>query len=401
MGAQYSTGTTSPEWKGWLEERCSLETLRSIYQDFRVGVSSTKDNNIDSDTFFITAEEFRRAFADVGNYPSRGGQGRRILTNNSSSLERKHCSHPPPGDTEQGRRMHLDRCFSCFDVLERGRVPSGVVWGGLALLTGASELGKIKFILGMYDANRDGQVNQTELRMAMAACATGFCRLHGIKPPPDGTVNSLAEEAFLHHAALATALQARKAAEKENAASDDFTSTTTNSTTKNPNPGVTVTNGGGGGGGGGGEQVVAKKSIPAGAVSAFFSTNARCRNFLKGVGASGSADLVMLYQREHELLRELVHVDSTLDDHERRSESTAAETKAYASERGGDVRQLVVGGARVRALAEKWGVGRLLDTLAIRALLDKARGGDDTGSELEGGPCVVLAPFNPTATDKQ
>ena len=44
-----------------------------------------------------------------------------------------------------------------FDVLERGRVPSGVVWGGLALLTGASELGKIKFVLGMYDANRWAQ----------------------------------------------------------------------------------------------------------------------------------------------------------------------------------------------------------------------------------------------------
>ena len=30
--------------------------------------------------------------------------------------------------------------------------------------------------------------------------------------------------------------------------------------------------------------------------------------------------LAQLYQREHELLRELVHVDSALDDHERRSE---------------------------------------------------------------------------------
>ena len=59
------------------------------------------------------------------------------------------------------------------------------------------------------------------------------------------------------------------------------------------------------------------------------------------------------------------------------SKGVAAEAKAYASERGGDVRQLVVGGARVRALAEKWGVGRLLDPEAIRALLDKARGGGD------------------------
>lgn len=59
MGAQYSTGTTSPDWKAWLEERCSLETLRSFYQDFRVSVSYSKRDNIDSDDFFITAEEFR------------------------------------------------------------------------------------------------------------------------------------------------------------------------------------------------------------------------------------------------------------------------------------------------------------------------------------------------------
>lgn len=60
MGAQYSTGTTSPEWRAWLEERCSLETLRSFYQDFRVGMSHAQRDNIDSDDFFITAEEFRR-----------------------------------------------------------------------------------------------------------------------------------------------------------------------------------------------------------------------------------------------------------------------------------------------------------------------------------------------------
>lgn len=34
--------------------------------------------------------------------------------------------------------------------------------------------------------------------MAMAACTTGLCRLHGIKPPPDETTQALANEAFLH-----------------------------------------------------------------------------------------------------------------------------------------------------------------------------------------------------------
>lgn len=54
MGAQYSTGAVSPDWKGWLEERCSLEQVRSIYSNFRVLVSSRKDD----DGFFITHRDF-------------------------------------------------------------------------------------------------------------------------------------------------------------------------------------------------------------------------------------------------------------------------------------------------------------------------------------------------------
>lgn len=51
---------------------------------------------------------------------------------------------------------------------------------------------------------RDGKVNETELRMAMTACATGFCRMHGIKPPQDETIHSLAREAFLHQVSSPT-----------------------------------------------------------------------------------------------------------------------------------------------------------------------------------------------------
>lgn len=58
MGAQYSTGTLSPDWKGWLEDIGSLEILRSIYQDYRALVSS----RIGNDGFFVTAEDFRQVF---------------------------------------------------------------------------------------------------------------------------------------------------------------------------------------------------------------------------------------------------------------------------------------------------------------------------------------------------
>lgn len=55
----------------------------------------------------------------------------------------------------------------------------------------------------------------------------------------------------------------------------------------------------------------------------------------------------------------------------RRFQDATNAVKVYATERGGDARRLVVAGARVRALAEKWGVGRLLEPTAIRALLDQ------------------------------
>lgn len=58
MGAQYSTGVVAPEWKSWLEERCSLEIVRGIYKDFRIVISSSKDR--DNDGFFVTGEEFRQ-----------------------------------------------------------------------------------------------------------------------------------------------------------------------------------------------------------------------------------------------------------------------------------------------------------------------------------------------------
>ena len=93
----------------------------------------------------------RQVFADVGDFPPRGQGGVRPDTANRLVPERKPKG---PAEVERHRRMHLDKCFSCFDVLERGRVPSGVVWGGLALMTGAPEVAKVKFSLAMFDADR-------------------------------------------------------------------------------------------------------------------------------------------------------------------------------------------------------------------------------------------------------
>lgn len=88
-------------------------------------------------------------FADVANCPPPGQGARQGATDSLADRTPARSI-----DAERSRRIHLDKCFSCFDVLERGRVPSGVVWGGLALLTGAPELSKVKFIVGMYDADR-------------------------------------------------------------------------------------------------------------------------------------------------------------------------------------------------------------------------------------------------------
>ncbi|CAN0055726.1 unnamed protein product [Scytosiphon promiscuus] len=348
MGAQYSTGTVSPDWKGWLEEGCSLENVRAIYNDFRLLVSSRRDD----DAFFVNHRDFLQVFADVANFPPPGQGMRRGAINSLADR-----TPPRAIDAERSRRIHLDKCFSCFDVLERGRVPSGEVWGGLALLTGAPELSKVKFIFGMYDADRDGMLNETELRMAMTACATGFCRLHGIGPPPEGTLRSLAQEAFLHQAVVAEKLGARRAAEERQDVDEDRSVLPVTGT--NPSVESTTTP----------AAIVVAVSIPATAVSSFCCANSRCRNFLKGVGSAGSADLLLLYRHEHELLRELAQVDGALDDYDRRAENDASAARDYATQRGGDTLKLVVGGARLHALAEKWGVGRLLQPATVHALL--------------------------------
>lgn len=84
-------------------------------------------------------------FGDVADFPpARRGIGHAGLGNKRAR----------PGDAERGRRLHLDACFLCFDTLERGRIPAGELWGGLAMTTGAGDLGKLKFVLGMYDADR-------------------------------------------------------------------------------------------------------------------------------------------------------------------------------------------------------------------------------------------------------
>lgn len=67
MGAQYSAGVLSPDWKNWLGERCSPEGIRSIYTNFRAVVSSKGDR--ENDGFFVTAEEFRQVNPRTGQNP--------------------------------------------------------------------------------------------------------------------------------------------------------------------------------------------------------------------------------------------------------------------------------------------------------------------------------------------
>lgn len=51
------------------------------------------------------------------------------------------------------------------------------------------------------------------------------------------------------------------------------------------------------------------------------------------------------------------------------TQNIALDQEAYVRERGGDARKLVIGEARVRALAESWGMGRVLEPTAIQKLL--------------------------------
>lgn len=62
MGAQYSTGILAADWKGWLEQRGSLESIRASYTDFQKLCASrnTSTNGNGEDGFFVTIEDFRQ-----------------------------------------------------------------------------------------------------------------------------------------------------------------------------------------------------------------------------------------------------------------------------------------------------------------------------------------------------
>ncbi|CAM9815369.1 unnamed protein product, partial [Discosporangium mesarthrocarpum] len=358
MGAKYSTGAVSPEWRGWLENCASLEVIRAIYLEFRRLCSQ----RLDDDGFFVSVEDFREVFAEMADHAS--------LSYHHGNTER-----PRQGDNDRKRRLYLDKCFACFDVLERGQVPAGVLFGGLALMTGAGELGKVRFVLGMYDTDRDGKVNETELLMAMSACSSGFCRLHGIAPVPEEVLRSITVEAFLHQVRIPPGegahLGQSEALRSCSTAYANYTSISTSAT--GPPPGNSV----GTGSAQGGEEASLKgnkipEALSPDEVADFCRANAPCRNFLKNVGSTASADLILLYQHEHELLRELAEIDSALDAHEQLTKAGKDDRATEARERGGDVKNMVVHETPLRKLATKWGADHLLTPEAIEELLSNS-----------------------------
>lgn len=102
-------------------------------------------------------------------------------------------------------------------------------------------------------------------------------------------------------AAVAEASATRVAADRgqKTADGENISATTTATCVASTAPAGSVGSGGTGPTAKSTGTVLVSTSISAAAVSSFCCANSRCRNFLKGVGAAGSADLVLV-RKQHE-----------------------------------------------------------------------------------------------------
>lgn len=125
-------------------------------------------------------------------------------------------------------------------------------------------------------------------------------KIHSYPTPPHALVT---RPKTSDQAAVAEALATRTAADGGQKTADEETAsaTTTATCVANTTPAGSVGSGGTGPTAKSTGAVLVSASISAVAVSSFCCANSRCRNFLKGVGAAGSADLVLV-SKQHETM---------------------------------------------------------------------------------------------------
>lgn len=123
-------------------------------------------------------------------------------------------------------------------------------------------------------------------------------RIHSYPTPPHALVT---RSNTSEQAAVAEASATRTAAGRGQKTADEETAsaTTTATCVASTAPAGSVGSGGPGPTAKSSGAVLVSANISAAAVSSFYCANSRCRNFLKGVGAAGSADLVLV-SKQHE-----------------------------------------------------------------------------------------------------
>ena len=284
MGSQFSMGTFAPEIVP-VSNKLDVEKIRRNYGSFSRSLQRQTTR--------------RQQKEDLLDDPSDN-------PNSPGDSPASSPSKPPPNDSD-GFFMSrsefgfifdipaadtLYKVFGLFDPLNSGRVVASDVWSAFMLSVGGRPDVKISFLFSMADQNMDGRLNEPELIMLLHSASRGFARAKNIQAPSTARIDSLAKEMFEH----------------EEIRLDER-----------------------------GELSCQDLIMLCSAVDAL-------RNYLSNLDATVGADVSNLYKQQTLYLKELMLIDTVLDEIVRSDREMTYDEDAYKEERGGDIRLIAYDG---------------------------------------------------------
>ncbi len=254
MGSQFSSGFVPSELRQHVER--PLARVKVLFDAFKRLCRDEFQNN----GMFITRDQFQRVF-DM--------------------------------DVDEAHRH-----FGYWDRARRGRVSSVELWGAMALCCAEREELKINFCFcELLDLDKDGSLNEVELRLLLQSVSTGVARLKQIRAPPPDLIDSVVQAAF--DQALKTE-----------------------------------------------DELALQGKMDLYNFGMYLKGDDDLQKYLASLEREDSGDSEELYKQQADLLLELAKLDARLDEIDDERARAEHDKLLYEDERGGDVRKELVVGLR-------------------------------------------------------
>jgi Ca2+-binding EF-hand superfamily protein len=254
MGSQFSSGFVPSELRQHVER--PLARVKVLFDAFKRLCRDEFQNN----AMFITRDQFQRVF-DM--------------------------------DVEEAHRH-----FGYWDRARRGRVSSVELWGAMALCCAEREEVKINFCFcELLDLDKDGALNEVELRLLLQSVSTGVARLKQIRAPPPDLIDGVVQAAF-----------------------DQAIKTE--------------------------DELALQGKMDLYNFGMYLKGDDELQKYLASLEREDSGDSEELYKQQADLLLELSKLDTRLDEIDDERARAEHDKQLYEDERGGDVRKELVVGLR-------------------------------------------------------